>query len=213
MDSKYSALNQYVIDGQQDNVRELVDELLNSGASPEKILDDGLISAMREVGNRFENGDLFIPEMLIAARAMQTGLGILKPYLIEQGIKATGKIVIGTVKGDLHDIGKNLVAMMYEGAGFEVIDLGTDVQPEQFVSAVKEYEPNLVGMSALLTTTMVNMKTTIDYLDEQGLRSKVKVIIGGAPVTNDFAKQIEADGYAADASQAVSVGNLLINNL
>ena len=213
MDSKYSALNQYVIDGQQDNVRELVDELLNSGAPPQKILDDGLISAMREVGNRFENGDLFIPEMLIAARAMQEGLGILKPYLIEQGIKATGKIVIGTVKGDLHDIGKNLVAMMYEGAGFEVIDLGTDVQPEQFVSAVKDYEPNLVGMSALLTTTMVNMKTTIDYLDEQGLRNKARVIIGGAPVTNDFAKQIEADGYAADASQAVSVGNLLINNL
>jgi 5-methyltetrahydrofolate--homocysteine methyltransferase len=212
MDTKISELNQFVIDGQRDKVQEAVEELLNNGSPPKKILDEGLISAMTEVGNRFEDGDLFVPEMLISARAMQAGLGILRPYLVELGIKASGKIIIGTIQGDLHDIGKNLVAMMFEGAGFEVIDLGTDVQPTQFVSAVKEHEPNLVGMSALLTTTMVNMKTTIDYLSEQGLRDKVKVIIGGAPITSDYADQIGADGFAADASRAVSVGKLLINN-
>jgi 5-methyltetrahydrofolate--homocysteine methyltransferase len=212
MDSKISELNQFVIDGQRDKVQEAVEELLNNGSPPEKILDEGLISAMTVVGNRFEDGDLFVPEMLISARAMQVGLGILRPYLVELGIKASGKIIIGTIQGDLHDIGKNLVAMMFEGAGFEVIDLGTDVQPTQFVSAVKEHEPNLVGMSALLTTTMVNMKTTIDYLSEQGLRDEVKVIIGGAPVTSEYADQIGADGFAADASRAVSVGKLLINN-
>ncbi len=212
MDTKISELNQFVIDGQRDKVQEAVEELLNNGSPPKKILDEGLISAMTEVGNRFEDGDLFVPEMLISARAMQAGLGILRPYLVELGIKASGKIIIGTIQGDLHDIGKNLVAMMFEGAGFEVIDLGTDVQPTQFVSAVKEHEPNLVGMSALLTTTMVNMKTTIDYLSEQGLRDEVKVIIGGAPITSDYADQIGADGFAADASRAVSVGKLLINN-
>ncbi len=212
MDTKISELNQFVIDGQRDKVQEAVEELLNNGSPPKKILDEGLISAMTEVGNRFEDGDLFVPEMLISARAMQAGLGILRPYLVELGIKSSGIIIIGTIQGDLHDIGKNLVAMMFEGAGFEVIDLGTDVQPTQFVSAVKEHEPNLVGMSALLTTTMVNMKTTIEYLSEQGLRDEVKVIIGGAPITSDYADQIGADGFAADASRAVSVGKLLINN-
>lgn len=212
MDARIKELNQFVIDGQQDKVQESVSDLLSNGTPPKKILDEGLIAAMTEVGDRFERGDLFVPEMLISARAMQAGLGILRPQLVEQGIEASGKIVIGSIQGDLHDIGKNLVGMMFEGAGFEVIDLGTDVSPAQFVSAIVENEPDLVGMSALLTTTMVNMKSSIDHLSDRGLRDKVNIIIGGAPITHEYAGQIGADGYAADASRAVSLGISLVNN-
>jgi 5-methyltetrahydrofolate--homocysteine methyltransferase len=166
---------------------------LHDGAKPDHILKEALIAAMDDVGAQFERGDLFVPEMLIAARAMKAGLSILKPYLAVQGVKPTGKVIIGTVKGDLHDIGKNLVAMMLEGAGFEVIDLGTDVPPERFAFAARDAGAQLLGISALLTTTMPNMKSTIEALEDIGLRKSVKVMIGGAPVTEDFAKQIGAD--------------------
>jgi 5-methyltetrahydrofolate--homocysteine methyltransferase len=157
---------------------------------------------MEEVGRLFEEGEKFVPEMLISARAMQTGMGILKPLLLQADIKTVGKVIVGTVAGDLHDIGKNLVAMMLEGSGFEVIDLGTDVSPQAFVDAVREHEPQAIGMSALLTTTMPSMGATIEALKEAGLREGVKVMIGGAPITQDFADKIGADGFAPDASSA-----------
>jgi len=192
---------QNVIDGQAPAVEAGVKAALAEGIAADEILKKALIAAMDEVGNRFEEGDFFVPEMLIAARAMQTGLGILKPQLVEGGIEAAGKIAIGTVQGDLHDIGKNLVAMMLEGAGFEVQDLGVDVDPEAFVDAAQG-GAQVIGMSALLTTTMSNMKKTIEMLQAAGLRDKVKVVIGGAPVTEAYAQQIGADAFAPDASSA-----------
>jgi len=195
---------QNVIDGQAPAVESGVKAALSQGEAPDVILNQGLIAAMDEVGKRFEEGDFFVPEMLIAARAMQAGLKILKPLLTEVGVKAAGKVAIGTVKGDLHDIGKNLVAMMLEGAGFEVKDLGTDVTPQAFVQAAQE-GAQIIGMSALLTTTMSSMQGTIEAIKAAGLRDKVKVIIGGAPVTEAYAKQIGADAYAPDASSATRV--------
>lgn len=190
-----------VIEGQAPEVEAGVKAALGQGLAAEMILKDGLIAAMDEVGRRFEEGDFFVPEMLIAARAMQSGLQLLKPHLVDGGVEAAGRVAIGTVKGDLHDIGKNLVAMMLEGAGFEVLDLGTDVAPEKFVNAAKE-GAQVIGMSALLTTTMANMQNTIVALEQAGLRSQVKVIIGGAPVTEAFAEKIGADAFAPDASSA-----------
>jgi 5-methyltetrahydrofolate--homocysteine methyltransferase len=201
---------QHVIDGEAEEVVESVKAALAQGMSAADILNNGLIEAMNIVGQRFEEGEFYVPEMLVAARAMQGGLAVLKPKLMESGIKATGRIAIGTIKGDLHDIGKNLVAMMLEGAGFEIHDLGTDVAPEQFVEAVRSGDVNLIGMSALLTTTMTNMKDTIKALEEAGLRQQVKVIIGGAPVTESYAEQIGADGYAPDASRAVALAKTLV---
>ncbi|MBN1147761.1 MAG: corrinoid protein [Anaerolineales bacterium] len=192
---------QNVIDGQAPAVEAGVKAALAQGIAADEILKKALIAAMDEVGNRFEEGDFFVPEMLIAARAMQTGLGVLKPHLVEGGVQAAGRVAIGTVKGDLHDIGKNLVAMMLEGAGFEVQDLGVDVDPEAFVEAAQA-GAQVIGMSALLTTTMSNMKNTVEMLKAAGLRDKVKVIIGGAPVTDAYAQQIGADGFAPDASSA-----------
>lgn len=192
---------QNVIKGQAQAVEAGVQEELNAGTAPEKILNEALIAAMDEVGVRFEKGDFFVPEMLIAARAMQTGLTLLKPHLAEGDIKSAGKVAIGTVQGDLHDIGKNLVAMMLEGAGFEVNDLGVDVSPAKFVDAAKD-GAQVIGMSALLTTTMSTMELTLKALEEAGLRDQVKVIIGGAPVTQDFANKIKADAFAPDASSA-----------
>ena len=197
-------LKQNVIDGNAVSVPELVKQALNEGAPPEKILNQGLISGMAEVGRLFEEGEFFVPEMLIAARAMKAGLEWLRPHLAAANVKAVGKVIIGTVQGDLHDIGKNLVGMMLEGAGFEVIDLGADVSPDKFVAAVKEHRPDLVGFSALLTTTMPKMKTTIQALTEAGLRGSVKVMIGGAPVTEKYAAEIGADLYAPDASSAAN---------
>lgn len=183
---------------------------LEAGASAPDILHQAYIPAMTEVGRLFEAGEKFVPEMLIAARAMQKGLEILKPLLVEAGAKTLGKVVIGTVAGDLHDIGKNLVAMMLEGAGFQIIDLGTDVSPQQFVEAVRQHEPELLGMSALLTTTMASIGATIEALSEAGVRDKVKVMVGGAPLTQDFAAQVGADGFAADAGSASRIAKSLL---
>ncbi len=189
--------------GNVDEVKAATEKALAEGMPASDILNDGLIAGMDEVGVDFKAGDLFIPEVLIAAKAMHAGLDVLRPLLAELGVATRGKIVIGTVAGDLHDIGKNLVAMMIEGAGFEIVDLGTGVTPENFVKAVQDEGAGLLGMSALLTTTMPAMQTTIEALVEAGLRDKVKVIVGGAPVTADFAKKIGADAYAADAASAV----------
>ena len=197
-------LRQNVIDGNAAGVPGLVKQALNESRPPEQILNEGLISGMAEVGRLFEEGEFFVPEMLIAARAMKAGLELLRPHLAAANVKAVGKVIIGTVQGDLHDIGKNLVGMMLEGAGFEVVDLGTDVSPDKFVAAVKEHQPDLVGCSALLTTTMPKMKTTIEALTEAGLRGSVKVMIGGAPVTEKYAAEIGADLYAPDASSAAN---------
>ncbi|MEW5959211.1 MAG: corrinoid protein [Chloroflexota bacterium] len=183
---------------------------LDAGLSAPDILHQACIPAMTEVGRLFECGEKFVPEMLIAARAMQKALEILKPLLVEAKVATLGTVVIGTVAGDLHDIGKNLVAMMLEGAGFEIIDLGTDVAPEQFVAAVQAHGPELVGMSALLTTTMASISKTLEALTEAGLRGKVKVMIGGAPITQDFADKIGADGFAADAGSASRLAKALL---
>ena len=183
---------------------------LDAGTSAADILHNACIPAMTEVGRLFEIGEKFVPEMLIAARAMQAALEILRPELVEAEVEAVGKVVIGTVAGDLHDIGKNLVGMMLEGAGFEIIDLGTDAKPEQFVAAVQEHEPDLVGMSALLTTTMTSISKTIDALTEAGLRDKVKIMIGGAPITQAFADQVGADGYAESAGGASRLAKSLM---
>jgi 5-methyltetrahydrofolate--homocysteine methyltransferase len=199
-----------VLDGNAPAAKAGVEAAIAEGIPADKILKEGLIGAMAEVGRLFEENEYFVPEMLVAARAMQGGLGLLKPHLAEAGTTSAGKVVIGTVKGDLHDIGKNLVAMMLEGAGFEVVDLGTDVAPDKFVKAVLEHQPGVVAMSALLTTTMPSMKGTIAALEEAGVRGKVKVMIGGAPVTDSFAKQIGADGYSPDASSATRLAKSLL---
>ena len=188
-----------VIRGGAPEAEQRVKELLGKGISPHEIMNDGLIRGMDGVGERFEAGDFFIPEMLIAARAMKAGLAVLKPFLTASGIEPVGKAVIGTVRGDMHDIGKNLVGMMLEGAGFEVVDMGTDVPTERFIEAVRKEQPHILGISALLTTTMLGARDLIERLKEENLRDKVRVIIGGAPVTQDFADQIGADGYADDA--------------
>lgn len=193
-----------VLEGDSDGVVENVQALLDAGMPSEEILQEGLISAMQEVGKRYEEGDFFVPEMLIAARAMQAGLGLLKSQLADAGAVSSGKVAIGTVKGDLHDIGKNLVAMMLEGAGFEVVDLGTDVGPEKFMEAVRDGN-QVIGISALLTTTMNNMEEVVEAIDDMGMRDKVKIVIGGAPVTDAFAEKIGADGFAPDASSAVRI--------
>jgi 5-methyltetrahydrofolate--homocysteine methyltransferase len=196
-------------DGEDKVVASLVQQALDEGMAAGDILQVGLIAGMDEVGRDFKAGDLFVPEVLIAARAMHAGMDVLRPLLAEGDTISAGKCVIGTVKGDLHDIGKNLVRMMLEGAGFEMVDLGTDVNPQAFVDAVREYQPQLMGMSALLTTTMVQMKTTIEALEEAGLRDSVKIMVGGAPVTDAFTKEIGADAYAADAASAVDVARSL----
>jgi 5-methyltetrahydrofolate--homocysteine methyltransferase len=197
-------------DGEDEEVAKLVQQALDQGLAPEEILSGGLIAGMDEVGKDFKAGDLFVPEVLIAARAMHAGMGILRPLLAESGVPSAGKYLIGTVQGDLHDIGKNLVKMMLEGAGFETVDLGVDVQADAIVDAVREHQPRVLGMSALLTTTMVNMKTTIEALEEAGLRDSVKIMVGGAPVTAAFAEEIGADAYAPDAASAVDVARDLV---
>jgi 5-methyltetrahydrofolate--homocysteine methyltransferase len=199
-----------ILNGKQKDVPVKVNAALDAGLDPAMILNEGMVAAMAEVGKLFEQGEYYVPEMLIAARAMQAGLAVLKPRLVQSDFKSAGKVVIGTVKGDLHDIGKNLVSMMLEGAAFEIIDLGTDVSPDKFVEAVKSNGANLIAMSALLTTTMPNMKNTIEALNTSGIRSQVKVMIGGAPVTDSYAQQIGADGYAPDASRAVALAKSLV---
>lgn len=207
---------QNIIDGiitaDQEKVLNTVKQGLDEGLDPEVILKDGLIAAMGVVGERFENGNFFVPEMLVSARVMKAGLMLLKPHLASNSAGASGKVVLGTVQGDLHDIGKNLVGIMLEGAGLEVIDLGTDISAEDFIKAVQESGAQVVGMSALLTTTMASMRKTIIAFEEAGIRDEVKIMVGGAPVTEDFSKEIGADGFAADASRAVNLTKLFLDN-
>ena len=204
------ALAAGVINGDRDEVARLTQEAIDEGVGPGSIVDEGLTVGMNEVGRRFKANEFYVPEVLIAARAMHAGMDILKPLLSESGIKPRGSIAIGTVRGDLHDIGKNLVAMMLEGGGYEVIDLEVDVSPEDFVAAVNEHTPDIVAMSALLTTTMPSMQDTISALSEAGVRAQVKIIIGGAPVTQAYADEVGADGYAPDAASAVDLAAQLI---
>jgi 5-methyltetrahydrofolate--homocysteine methyltransferase len=199
-----------IVDGKAPVVQAKVKEALDAGMDPATILNEGMIAAMREVGNRFEVGKYYVPEMLISARAMKLGLAILQPRLLAANVQSVGTVLLGTVKGDLHDIGKNLVAMMLQGAGFEIVDLGTNVTPEKFVDAVNKKSPQILAMSALLTTTMPAMKETIVALETAGVREKVRVIIGGAPITEDYAREIGADGFAQDASRAVTIAKSLI---
>jgi 5-methyltetrahydrofolate--homocysteine methyltransferase len=199
-----------ILNGQQKVSSAKVQEALDQGINPADILNDGMVAAMAEVGRLFEEGEYFVPEMLIAARAMQAGLAVLKPRLAAADVKSSGKVIAGTVKGDLHDIGKNLVCMMLEGAAFEIVDLGSDVSPEKFVEAVRTSGADIVAMSALLTTTMPNMKVTIEALKAAGLRDKVKVMVGGAPLTDQYAREIGADGYSSDASRAVALAKSLV---
>ncbi len=199
MSAIYEKLSTTVIQGNSDDTPQLVQQGLDEGLSPKEILDNGLVAGMSEVGVRFKRGDMFVPEVLMSAEAMQAALVVLRPHLISSGTRLIGTIVMGTVKGDLHDIGKNLVGMMCEGAGFEVVDLGFNVDPQRFVSAIKEHQPDIVGMSALLTTTMRAMGYTIKAIEEAGLRQNVKIMVGGAPVDADFATRIGADGYGSNA--------------
>lgn len=205
MEETLKSIYQGVMDGDITIVEEKTQEGIDDGVDPEVILNEVLVPAMDDVGRRFETGEFFVPDLMFTARAMQAGLAILKPKLIEKDIKPIGKVLIGTVKGDLHDIGKNLVAMMLEGAGFEIQDIGVDVPPEKFVESLRDAAADIVAISALLTTSMPMMKTTIDAIDEAGLRGQVKVIIGGAQVTEAFAKEIGADGSAPDAAQAAKL--------
>ncbi len=209
MSDLHKDLYQAILEGQRDVAEAKVIEALDTGMDPGAVLDI-MVGAMSEVGRLFEEGEYFVPEMLIAARAMKTGMEILKPHLVDSDIQPLGKIVAGTVKGDLHDIGKNLVCMMLEGAGFQIIDLGADVSPEAFVSAVQEHNPDFVALSALLTTTMPFMQTTIEALKQAGVRDDVKVLIGGAPITDAYAEKIGADGYSQDASRAVKLAKSLL---
>ena len=210
IDTIYNA----VLVGDAKTAHKGVKAALNTGELATQIMQRGLIAAMTEIGRQFEAGEAYVPEMLIAARAMQSALGLLKPYLVESGAKATGRVAIGTVQGDLHDIGKNLVGMMLEGAGFEIIDLGSDVSPEKFVTVAQTQQVDIIALSALITTTMVNMRVVIEALKNADLRDKIKVIIGGAPVTEIYANQIGADGYSPDASGAarLAIGLMKVSN-
>jgi len=205
-----SEISTAVIEGNLDDIVDLTEDALDAGLEAQEILNKGLMSGMDHVGVEFRAGNMFVPEVLRSARAMQSSMDILKPLLAESGVKMVGKVLLGTVKGDLHDIGKNLVAMMCEGAGFEVQDLGKDVAPESFVEAVKEFEPDIVGMSALLTTTMRAMEHTVKALEEAGVRDQVKIMVGGAPVTQSFADQIGADGYASNAASAAEMAKKFV---
>jgi len=207
---EYGELATALINGKAPVVKELTDKALASGESPQDVLNKGLVAGMSVVGEKFKNNEFYVPEVLIAARAMKGAMEVLRPKLAETGVQPKARVVIGTVQGDLHDIGKNLVAMMMEGSGFEMIDLGVDVKPEQYVQAVKEHKATLVALSALLTTTMPAMKDTIQALQEAGVRSECKIIVGGAPVTQNYADEIGADGYAPDAASAVDTASSLI---
>ena len=203
-------VKQAVLAGEMEGIAELTNQALAQGVGAREILDQALTPAMDIVGEEYEKGDRYVPEMLISAETMKGAVTILKPLLVEAGVKARGKVVIGTVEGDLHDIGKDLVAMMLEGAGFEVVNVGVEVTAEEFLKAAKEHEPNIIGMSALLTTTMIHMPEVIEALKQAGLRNSIKVIIGGAPVTQEYADKIGADGYAPDAASATKLAKNLV---
>jgi len=208
MDLKQIADN--LIKGKAPEVKQLVQKAIDEGVDVEKVLNEGLVAGMSVVGAKFKANEFYVPEVLIAARAMKAGMGILRPILADKNIKGVGTVVLGTVRGDLHDIGKNLVAMMLEGAGFEIIDLGVDVSPEKFIETAKEKKADLVGLSALLTTTMPSMKDVVKAVGDSGLKDKVKVMIGGAPLTQSYADEIGADGYAPDAASAVDEAKQLL---
>jgi 5-methyltetrahydrofolate--homocysteine methyltransferase len=198
-------LREAVISGDAKKAREITEQALQEGMNPVQLVNDFMVPAMDEVGRRFECNEYFVPELLLSARAMKSALELIRPLLAQSGAQPVGRVAIGTVKGDLHDIGKNLVAAMLEGGGFEVIDLGVNVSPEKFIETVQEKNANVVAMSALLTTTMPSMKTTIDAIKQAGLRGKVKVLVGGAPITQKYADEIGADGYSDNAPGAVTV--------
>ena len=202
--SDWQALNDAIVKGNRDEGKRLTQEALDAGQEPMAIVDGGLVPGMAVIGEKFKNNEVYVPEMLIAARAMKECMAMLEPLLAAAGIKPEHTAIVGTVQGDLHDIGKNLVVMMLKGANYGVVDLGTNVSPEKFVEAAKEHSPEIVGLSALLTTTMPAMKTTVDALKEAGLTG-VKVMIGGAPITQKYADEIGADGYAPDAASAVDI--------
>ncbi len=202
-------IGENLMKGKAKDVAALVQQAVDEGVAPEKVLNEGLLPAMNTVGVRFKNNEVYVPEVLIAARAMKAGTEILRPILAEAGIEPKGKVVIGTVKGDLHDIGKNLLCMMVEGAGLKVIDIGIDVEPQKFVDAAKENGAGVIGVSALLTTTMTNMKAVVEAVKAEGLADNVKVMIGGAPVTQAFADEIGADGYAPDAASGAELAKKL----
>ncbi len=203
-------LSEVLFRGDVSRVKEIILRALQEKKTPKEILEQGLIKGMNVVGIKFKNNEIFLPEVLLASRAMHGGLELLQPELIKSGVKAVGKVIIGTAKGDLHDIGKNLVAMMLRGGGFEVIDLGIDVPPEKFLKASQEHQPDIVGISALLTTTMIGMVDVITILKEAGLKNKIKVMVGGAPVTQGFADEIAADVYAPNAASAVDKARELL---
>ncbi len=204
------AVRRAIIEGNTADAEQGVEAALAAGTDAASILNDSLIPAMAEVGRLYEEGEYFVPEMLIAARAMKAGLALLRPHLIAGHVEPLGRVAIATVQGDLHDIGKNLVSLMLEGAGFEIVDLGTGADPQKFIEAVQQQQVDIVAMSALLTTTMIRMKDTVQALQTAGLRDQVKIIVGGAPITQHFADEIGADGYAPDASQAVTLARRLI---
>jgi len=192
-----------LIQGKGPKVKELAQKAVDGGEDVQKILNEGLLAGMSVVGDKFKKNEFYVPEVLIAVRAMRAGMEVLRPLLAEKNIKGQGTVVLGTVKGNLHDIGKNLVGMMLEGVGFEIVDLGIDIAPEKFIQVAKEKNADIIGLSALLTTTMLVMKDVIEALTSQGLRKKIKIIIGGAPVTQEYGDEIGADGYAPDAASAV----------
>lgn len=208
--NRYNELREAVIFGQKQKVAALVQRHLDEGRNAKEVMDEGLIPGMSEVGRKFQDGEFFIPEMLMAARSLNAGLDVLKPLLVASDVKPVAKVVMGTVKGDIHDIGKNLVTVMLRGGGFEVIDAGVDVPPDKFVSLAKESGAELVGLSALLTTTMPAMKDTIDAFSADGSRGQVKIMIGGAPITQSYADEIGADGFARNASFAVELAKRLL---
>jgi len=205
MSRLYERISTAVLEGDAEKAAKLAQRALDKDETSKDVLDNGLVVGMTEVGARFKRGDMFVPEVLMSAEAMQAGLKVLRPHLIASGVKLIGKILMGTVKGDLHDIGKNLVYMMCEGAGFDVIDIGFNVPPEKFIEAIKEHQPDIVGMSAMLTTTMRAMGHTIKSIEEAGRRDQVKIMVGGAPVDTEFAERIGADGYGSNAPSGVDL--------
>ena len=198
-------IKEAVVDGEVDEIEELVQQAIDEGIDPQTIINDGLVGGMNIVAPLFRDGEMFVPEVMEAADCMKVGTALLKPLLGEEGMETKGTVVIGTIDGDLHDIGKNLVVLMLESNGYEVIDLGIDVPAEDFASAIKEHNPSIVGLSSMLTTTMMQMDTTIQHLTAEGLRDQVKVIIGGAPITQEFSDEIKADGFSKDASACVDL--------
>ena len=211
MGEEIKQVYQAVLEGAMGDTSGKVQSAIDAGYGADIILKDGLIAAMSEVGKLFENGEVYVPEMLVSAKSMKFGLELLRPHLVAADVQPLGRVVISTVQGDLHDIGKNLVGMMMEGAGFDVIDLGVDVKPEELVAAINEHKPDIIALSALLTTTMGNMKTALNKMEEAGVKGDLKVMVGGAPVTQEYADEIGADGFRVDASQAATLAIELVS--